>query len=133
MKGGAHPSPFAALAFPNSKKVPIYYWVDNESFPIVAASNSRPYGDFLHHDRAAQITRPQHLSYLQICQTVQISCDVLTILSCPTSFLHNCNIYTFWLQTNRVIIFKVWCHFCYTVLKQKSKFEVLLVSKKLMI
>ena len=23
MKGGAHPSPFAALSFPNSKKVPI--------------------------------------------------------------------------------------------------------------
>ena len=28
MKGGAHPSPFAALAFPNSKKVPIFCWVD---------------------------------------------------------------------------------------------------------
>ena len=28
MKGGAHPSPFAALSFPNSKKVPIYCWVD---------------------------------------------------------------------------------------------------------
>ena len=28
MKGGAHPSPSAALAFPNSKKVPIYCWVD---------------------------------------------------------------------------------------------------------
>ena len=24
IKGGAHPSPFPALAFPNSKKVPIY-------------------------------------------------------------------------------------------------------------
>ena len=28
MKSGAHPSPFAALAFPNSKKVSISYWVD---------------------------------------------------------------------------------------------------------
>ena len=28
MKGGAHPSPFAALSFPNSKKVPIFCWVD---------------------------------------------------------------------------------------------------------
>ena len=27
MKGGAHPSPFAALSFPNSIKVPIYCWV----------------------------------------------------------------------------------------------------------
>ena len=30
MKGGAHPSPFAALSFPNLKKVPIYCWVDRE-------------------------------------------------------------------------------------------------------
>ena len=36
MKGGAHPSPFAALSFPNSKKVTIYCRVDRESFPIVA-------------------------------------------------------------------------------------------------
>ena len=28
MKGGAHPTPFAALSFLNSKKVPIYCWVD---------------------------------------------------------------------------------------------------------
>ena len=28
MKGRAHPSPFADLSFPNSKKVPIYCWVD---------------------------------------------------------------------------------------------------------
>ena len=40
MKGGAHPSPFAALSFPNSKKVPIYCWVDREGFPVVAALNS---------------------------------------------------------------------------------------------
>ena len=30
MKGGAHPSPFAALSFANSKKVPIYCWFDRE-------------------------------------------------------------------------------------------------------
>ena len=45
MKGGAHPSPFAALSFLNSKKVPMYCWVDRESFPVAAwrgrASNSR--------------------------------------------------------------------------------------------
>ena len=28
IKGGAHPSPFPALSFPESKKVPIYCWVD---------------------------------------------------------------------------------------------------------
>ena len=49
MKGGAHPSPFAALSFPNSKKVPIYWWVDRASFSIATWL----YGDFLHHSRAA--------------------------------------------------------------------------------
>ena len=52
MKGEAHPSLFAAFSSPNSKKVPIYCWVDRGSYPVVAwrsqASNSRPYGDFLH-------------------------------------------------------------------------------------
>ena len=30
MKGGAYPSPFAALSFPDSKQVPtcIFYWAD---------------------------------------------------------------------------------------------------------
>ena len=50
MKGGAHPSPFAALSFPNSKKVPIYCSVDRESFPVAAwprrASNSRDTATF---------------------------------------------------------------------------------------
>ena len=45
MKGGAHPTPFAALSFPYSKKVPIYSCVDRKSFPVLAwrssASNSR--------------------------------------------------------------------------------------------
>ena len=49
-KGGAHPSPFAALSFPNSKKVPIFCWVDRESFPVAAwrsrASNSRDTATF---------------------------------------------------------------------------------------
>ena len=30
MEGGAHSSPSAALAFPNSEKVPIHCWVDKE-------------------------------------------------------------------------------------------------------
>ena len=34
-KGGAHPAPFAASFFPDSKKLPIYCWVDRESFPVV--------------------------------------------------------------------------------------------------
>ena len=57
MKGGAHPSPFAALSFTNSKKVPLYCWVDRESFPAAAwrsrASNSRD---------TALTTRPRRLS-----------------------------------------------------------------------
>ena len=44
MKGRAHPSPFAALSFSNSKKVPIFCWVNRESFPVATwrsrASNS---------------------------------------------------------------------------------------------
>ena len=32
MKGGAGPSAFVAVSFPNSKKVPIYFWVARESF-----------------------------------------------------------------------------------------------------
>ena len=36
MKDGAHPSPFTALAFPNSKKVPNPCWVDREGFPVLA-------------------------------------------------------------------------------------------------
>ena len=36
----------------------------------------------------------------------------------PLHFLQSCNTYTFWLQTNLVTIFKVWCHFCYIVLKK---------------
>ena len=50
INGGAHPSPFAALSFLDSKKIPIYRWVDKEIFPVDAcrsqASSSRPYGDF---------------------------------------------------------------------------------------
>ena len=29
MNGGAHPSPFAVLSFPDYKKVPVYCWVDS--------------------------------------------------------------------------------------------------------
>ena len=32
MNGAAHPSTFAALSFPDSKKEPLYCWVDRESF-----------------------------------------------------------------------------------------------------
>ena len=42
MKGGAYPSPFAALAFPNSKKVPIHCWVDRESYLTVAWRSQPP-------------------------------------------------------------------------------------------
>ena len=75
MKGGAHPFLFAALAFFISKKVPIHYWVDRQSFPVVAwrslASNSQPYGDFLHHNRATLTTRPRRLSDLLCVPSVK--------------------------------------------------------------
>ena len=35
MKGGAHSSLLAVLFFPNSKKIPIYCWVDRKCFPVV--------------------------------------------------------------------------------------------------
>ena len=56
MKGGAHPSLFAAVSFPNSKKLPIYCWVD-EFFNCPIAKPSLELtrcGDFLHHSRAVQ-------------------------------------------------------------------------------
>ena len=31
-----HQSPFVALSFPNLKKIPIYCWVDRESFPVLS-------------------------------------------------------------------------------------------------
>ena len=72
MKDGARPSPFAASVFLNSKKVPIYCWMDSESFPDVGwrspASNSRPSGDCLHHNQAALSTRLRRLSTLNISE-----------------------------------------------------------------
>ena len=63
MKGGAHPSPFAALSFPNSKKVPIFCWVEFSSRRMAQPSlELTRYGDFLHHSRAALTTRPRRLS-----------------------------------------------------------------------
>ena len=40
MKCGAHPSRFATLSFHDSKKLPIYCWVDWESFLV--ALTTRP-------------------------------------------------------------------------------------------
>ena len=61
-----HSSPFAALAFPNSKKVPIQSWFDREGFPVITwgspAWNSQPYGAFLHHNWATLTSEPQRLS-----------------------------------------------------------------------
>ena len=46
MEGGAHSAPFACLCFDDSKQVPVYYWVDRESFSVVGwpsrGLNSRP-------------------------------------------------------------------------------------------
>ena len=35
MKGRAHLSPFTSLSFSESKKLPIYCWVDKESLPVI--------------------------------------------------------------------------------------------------
>ena len=65
MKGGAHPSPFAALYFTGSKKVHIYSGL--AKFPVVGwripVSISRSSGNFLHHNRVALTTqlRNQHV------------------------------------------------------------------------
>ena len=64
MEGGAHPSPFAALSFPDLKRVSIYCWVNRKSFPVVEwrrpALNSQPFGDFLYHNQAVLTTRLRH-------------------------------------------------------------------------
>ena len=114
MTGGANSSPFAAQSFPNSKKVPIYCWVDRESFLVVAwrspASTSR-FTVTLHHNRAALTTRPRRLSLiilgtlislLQYCcvaillhyhTNVQQHCQTAAALPyCYTAVLLNCNI-----------------------------------------
>ena len=47
IEGTAHPSPLAALCFPDSKQVPIYCWVARESFELsdsqARVSNSLPF------------------------------------------------------------------------------------------
>ena len=53
MKGGANPSPFAALFFPDPKKVPIYCWVDSEFSSHQIAKPS------LEHKTFRQLPAPQ--------------------------------------------------------------------------
>ena len=57
MKSGVHASTFAALSFLNSKKYPVYCWVDKGSFPVPgwlkSDSNNRP----LCQNRIALTTR----------------------------------------------------------------------------
>ena len=66
MKGEANPFPFAALSLDDLKEVLIYCWVGSERFPVVGwqspGSNSRPSGDFLHHNRVALTTPLRRLS-----------------------------------------------------------------------
>ena len=81
MSGGAHPSPFAALSFTNSKKVPIYCWVDREFSSRRMAKPSLEltrYGDFLRYSRAALTTRPRRLSlrYRYIMSQIRKHCIV---------------------------------------------------------
>ena len=69
MKGGAYPSPFAALSFPNSKKIPIDSWVDRDfsSCRMAKPSLKLPlYGDFLHHKQASLTTLRRYLDLHEI-------------------------------------------------------------------
>ena len=65
MKGKAHSSPFAALSFPNLKKVSVYCLIDRESFSrrhmVKPSLELVLYGNFLH------ITEPQVLGVSNFC------------------------------------------------------------------
>ena len=67
MKGGAHPSPFAALSFPDSKKVRYPFSARLREREFSSRRTAQPsleltrYGDFLHHSRAALTTQPRRL------------------------------------------------------------------------
>ena len=80
MKDGDYPSPVAALSFPVSKKVSIYFTagVTVREIPVVAwrspGSNSRPYCDLLHRNRTAVTTRPWRISYVK--QVVKRVCKI---------------------------------------------------------
>ena len=69
MKGGAHPSPFAALSSLIRKRVFIYCWVDRESFPVAAwrsrNSNSRDTATFCAIAGSLVILSPVIMSVLK--------------------------------------------------------------------
>ena len=64
VKGGTHPSPFAALSIPNSNKVPFTAGLTEFSSCRMAKPSLELmlYGDFLRHNRATLTTRPRCLS-----------------------------------------------------------------------
>ena len=85
MAGGAHPSPFAALSFPNSKKVPIYCWVDREFSGCCMAKPSLEltlYGNFLHHNQVALTTRLGRLSHITVIN-LKMELFVYNAVTCP--------------------------------------------------
>ena len=58
---GAHPSPLAALSFPDLKEVPIYHWVNRQSFPVVR-SMVQTHNSLLSH------SNPLTTAPLRICE-----------------------------------------------------------------
>ena len=55
VEGRSHLSPFAAVSFPDPRKVPIYCWV----YRVFQSSDGKARAlDFLHHNRTSLITRP---------------------------------------------------------------------------
>ena len=74
MKGRANPSPFAALSFPNSKKVPFTAGLIELSSRRMAKMSLElmRYSNFLHHSQAALTTQPRRLSIgTEILEQVQ--------------------------------------------------------------
>ena len=76
MKGGAHPSPFAALSFPNTKRYPFSAGLTERVFQSphgAAEPRTHAIRDFLHHSRAALTTRPRRLENVSKCMFKSLS------------------------------------------------------------
>ena len=117
MKCGAHPSPFAAFSFPDSKKIPIYCWVDTVTyiyicvfighwltkrvFPAVGWQNlgaiSRPSGDFLHHYRVT-------LSTTSVLLAVFISRFYKYLITMSIYFLPSVKFQDDWMRNEKAAI-----------------------------
>ena len=109
----AHPSPFAALAFPNSKKVPIYCWLTERVFQL-PHGEAQPrthnlYGDFLHRNQAALITRPQCPSGAGCSKLTTSLVNVSLKFQMLISQIHQ---YFLLKKCEKLLLCKSFSHFC---------------------